>query len=192
LESLRHWHLYSKTFDKYGDQIAQCVKAAHRNGLEVHVWKVNWNLSHAPEDFIQKMRKAGRTQVSPTGEPIDWLCPSHPDNFRLELDSLLEIVRKYEVDGLHLDYIRYPSSEGCYCDGCRERFSRDTGKAVKNWPSDVITGTRREEYLNWRCEQITRLVRAVHEQARKLRKGLKLSAAVFSNYPACREQVGQD
>lgn len=138
------------------------------------------------------MRKAGRTQVSPTGEPIDWLCPSHPDNFRLELDSLLEIVRKYEVDGLHLDYIRYPSSEGCYCDGCRERFSRDTGKAVKNWPSDVITGTRREEYLNWRCEQITRLVRAVHEQARKLRKGLKLSAAVFSNYPACREQVGQD
>lgn len=183
---------HSETFERYGDQIAQCVEAAHRYGLEVHVWKVNWNLSNAPEDFIQKMRKAGRTQVSPTGEPIDWLCPSHPDNFRLELDSLLEIVRKYEVDGLHFDYIRYPGPEGCYCDGCRERFSHDTGKTVKDWPSEVITGPRREEYIDWRCEQITRLVRAVHEQARKLRKGLKLSAAVFSNYPACREQVGQD
>ena len=183
---------HSETFNKYGDQIAQCVEAAHRNGLEVHVWKVNWNLSHAPQDFILKMRKAGRTQISPTGGQIDWLCPSHPDNFRLELDSLLEIVRKYEVDGLHFDYIRYPGSEGCYCNGCRERFSRNTGKTVKNWPTDVITGPRREEYIDWRCEQITRLVRAVHEQARKLRKDLKLSAAVFSNYPACREQVGQD
>jgi uncharacterized lipoprotein YddW (UPF0748 family) len=183
---------HSKTFEKYGDQIAQCVEAAHRNGLEVHVWKVNWNLINAPQDFIIKMRREERIQVSSTGKLIYWLCPSHPDNFRLELDSLLEIVRKYEVDGLHFDYIRYPGLEGCYCDGCRERFSHDTGNTVKNWPSDVITGPRREEYIDWRCEQITRLVRAVHEQARKLRKDLKLSAAVFSNYPACREQVGQD
>ena len=38
----------SQTFEKHGDQIAQCVAAAKKYGLQVHVWKVNWNLSTAP------------------------------------------------------------------------------------------------------------------------------------------------
>ena len=34
----------SATFRKYGDQIEQCCAAAKRHGIEVHVWKVNYNL----------------------------------------------------------------------------------------------------------------------------------------------------
>jgi len=44
--------------------------------------------------------------VDVQGRPTDWLDPAHPANFRLELDSLLEVVRKYDVDGIHFDYIR--------------------------------------------------------------------------------------
>ena len=109
----------SSTFEKYGDQIAQCVAAAKKYGLEVHVWKVNHNLSNAPQDFVAKLRAEHRTQVSDKGEPCDWLCPSHPENFKLELESMLEVVRKYDVDGIHFDYIRYPDSNHCWCDGCR-------------------------------------------------------------------------
>ncbi len=183
----------SQTFTQYGDQIAQCVEAAHRYGLEVHVWKVNWNLSAAPKEFVEKMRQEGRTQVSRTGEPINWLCPSHPDNLQLELNSLLEVVRKYDIDGIHFDYIRYPEQDGCYCDGCRTRFTLATGNKIKNWPADVLNpGPLRGAYLEWRVEQITRLVRLVHERARPLRPGLKISAAVFGGYPACVQDVGQD
>jgi len=42
----------------------------------------------------QKMRDAGRTQVSVKGEPSDWLNPAHPENFQLEVDSMLEVVEK--------------------------------------------------------------------------------------------------
>ena len=35
----------SETFAKYGDQIEQCIAAARKYGLEVHVWKVNFNLA---------------------------------------------------------------------------------------------------------------------------------------------------
>ena len=40
--------------------------------------------------------------------------------------------------------------------------------------------------------QITALVAAVSREARKIRPGLKISAAVFGSYPACRESVAQD
>jgi uncharacterized lipoprotein YddW (UPF0748 family) len=182
----------SGTFEQYGDQIAQCVAAAAPRDLEVHVWKVNFNLSGAPRDFVAKLRREGRTQVSVRGEPHDWLCPSHPKNVQLELDSMLEVARRYEVDGLHFDYIRYPGREYCYCDGCRSRFEVSLGKQVGNWPEDCFSGALREEYHDWRCDQITRLVRAVHDQAKRLKPRLKISAAVFGSYPACRESVGQD
>ena len=65
----------SKTFRQYGDQLAQCVTAAHEHGLEVHVWKITWNLEGAPKEFVDKIRAEGRTQVSSTGQALNWLCP---------------------------------------------------------------------------------------------------------------------
>ncbi len=182
----------SKTYKEHGDQVAPCVEACHRHGLEVHVWKVNWNLSTAPKDFVQKMRSAGRTQVAVDGTPIDWLCPSHPENFQLERDSMLEVLRKYPIDGLHFDYIRYPHGQACYCQGCRERFEKERGAKVAHWPEDCYQGPLRQQYRAWRCKQITRLVEAVRQEAKKIRPEAKISAAVFGAYPDCRDSVGQD
>ncbi len=49
----------SDTFRRYGDQIAQCLAAARKYHLEVHVWKVHFNLAGAPPEFIA--RSAGNT-----------------------------------------------------------------------------------------------------------------------------------
>jgi uncharacterized lipoprotein YddW (UPF0748 family) len=184
---------HSQEFDTYGDQITACVRAAHARGIEVHVWKVNWNLYRAPQWFIDAMRAAGRTQVSATGEPEDWLCPSHPDNFALERDSMLEVVRNYDVDGIHFDYIRYPDASHCYCDGCRTRFEAETGNTVSAWPADVLPGGALEsQFLDWRRLQITGLVEAVYQGTKALKPRVKVSAAVFSSYAYCRDGVGQD
>ncbi|MBN2022262.1 MAG: family 10 glycosylhydrolase [Pirellulales bacterium] len=182
----------SQTFEKHGDQIAQCVAAARKHGIEVHVWKVNHYLSGAPREFVASLRREGRTQVSVDGRPLDWLCPSHPENFKLERDTMLEVARKYEVDGLHFDYIRYPNAEHCYCDGCRARFEADSGRKARDWPRECHSGARADEYRDWRCRQITRLVAAVHDEAKKIRPGIRISAAVFGSYPSCRRSIGQD
>ena len=184
----------SKTYTQYGDQIAQSVAAAHKHGLELHVWKITWNLEGAPKEFLEKIREAGRTQVSATGQAINWLCPSHPKNVLLELESCLEIVTNYDVDGIHLDYIRYPGSHACYCEGCRERFVLATRLQIDEWPAAVLpkTGVYREKYAEWRSQQITRLVRLLHKRLRKVDPNIKISAAVFGWYPGCITTIGQD
>jgi hypothetical protein len=130
----------SKTFEEKGDQIAQAVEAGKRYGVQVHPWKVNYRLGNTTREFTQQMRQAGRLQVNVGGEGTEWLCPSHPDNQQLEIDSMVEVARNYDVDGVHFDYIRYPGEESCYCDGCRERFEAHLGRAVQDWPRDCHRG----------------------------------------------------
>ncbi len=183
----------SKTYEEHGDQIAQCCAAAKRHGIEVHVWKVNFNLGHAaPESFKEQMRREGRLQADLDGETKPWLNPAHPENQKLELESLLEVVRKYPVDGIHFDYIRWPGRTSGYSEFSRKKFEADTGNKVANWPADVYDGPLREAYIDWRCQQITNLVATVSREARKIRPGVKISAAVFGAYPDCRSSVAQD
>lgn len=179
---------------KRGDQITQCLAACRKYGLQVHVWKVNWNLgSAAPKALIDKMRVEGRLQASSEGKEEPWLCPSHPENQKLEIDSMVEIVRNYGVEGIHFDYIRYPDGDHCFCGGCRERFQRATGAEIRKWPQDVAAGTPlRQRWLDWRRGNITAVVKATSEQARAIRSRIKLSAAVFPNWTTDRDGVGQD
>lgn len=182
----------SETFRRYGDQIEQCCRAAEKHGIEVHVWKVNYNLGNAPAEFVAALRRQGRLQRAVDGREQPWLCPSHPENQRLERESMLEVARRYPVAGLHFDYIRYPGRDNCYCDGCRQRFERDSGKPVAHWPGDCYNGSRQAEYHDWRCRQITTLVESLSREARAMKPRIKISAAVFGSYPDCRRSVGQD
>lgn len=182
------------TVDSRGDQVALCLAAARKHGIQVHVWKVNWNLgSAAPAEFVEPLRRAGRLQSSFHGQEEPWLCPSHPENRQLEIASMVEIARNYDVDGLHFDYIRYPDAEHCFCAGCRARFEQASGFEVKDWPKDTVAeGPLRQSWLEWRRTNITAVVRAVSDQARAVRPGIKISAAVFPNWPSSRDSIGQD
>jgi len=178
-----------------GDQIAACLAACKKYGIQCHVWKVNWNMGwRTPKEFLDRMKQEGRTQVDFGGKPEDrWLCPSHPENQRLEIESMAEVATRYQVHGIHFDYIRYPGGDHCFCPGCRERFEKSLGRKVANWPEDVRKDTALEEkWLDFRREQITRVVAEVSRIVRKERPTCRISAAVFPNWPADRRTIGQD
>ncbi len=179
---------------KKGDQIAECLAACKKHGIQMHVWKVNWNLGHEPSPaFVEKLRAEKRLQQSWNGEEHLWLCPSNPLNEKLEHDAMLEVATKYDIDGIHFDYIRYPGADHCFCTPCRERFEKASGKAVANWPKDVqMKGPRRAEWEDWCQNNITTLVRHVSEDVHKLKPRMKVSAAVFRNWDIDRHWVMQD
>lgn len=180
---------------KSGDYLVECIQACRKYGIECHVWKVNWNMSsRAPREFVEKIRKEARHQVDRDGKPDEtWLCPSHPENQQLEIDSMLEVLKKYDVDGLHFDYIRYPGKNHCFCDGCRERFEKVLGKPVKEWPAETeLDPATKQAWQAFRQSNITRVVESVSRQARQLKKSVEISAAVFRNWQVDRFQVAQD
>lgn len=185
---------YEKLAER-GDQIEQCLAACRKYGVQCHVWKVNWNTGgKASKAFLARMKAEGRVQREFSGEDkAEWLCPSHPENQALEVASMLEVARNYAVDGIHFDYIRYPGNSTCFCDGCRARFEDVLGRAVGNWPEDTRKdGEVRAAWLDFRRRNIDTVVRQVAEQARKIRPGVKVSAAVFRNWPTDRDGVAQD
>ncbi len=177
-----------------GDQIAECLAACKKYGVEMHVWKVNWNTGHrVPKEFLERMRSEGRLQESAKGKVEPWLCPSHPENQALEIAAMVEVARDYDVAGIHFDYIRYPDGDHCYCAGCRARFGKVVGAEITAWPKAVLAGGEwRQRWLEWRRENINAVVRAVSEQARAAKPTIKISAAVFRNWTTDRDGVGQD
>jgi len=181
--------------EERGDQIALCLAACKKHGVECHVWKVNWNMSsRATRETVDRMAREGRVQVSYDGAVNRrWLCPSHPANQKLEIDAMVEVATRYDVDGVHFDYIRYPGPSGCFCPGCRERFEKAIGRKVGKWPSDCRDDpTLAPKWLEFRRANITAVVAGVAERLRKLRPECKISAAVFRNWPRDRDRVGQD
>jgi uncharacterized lipoprotein YddW (UPF0748 family) len=123
-----------------------------------------------------------------------FLCPAQDRVHDHELSLCRELLERYPgIDRLHLDYIRYPWSNGgvCRCGYCREEFRRVTGFDLLQ---DVIArdqeGPGFEAFVAWRCSHIRRFV----ERARALTReyGAGLSAAVFPYYPSILFDLGQD
>ncbi len=177
-----------------GDQIEKCLSACKKYGIKCHVWKVNWNtLGKAPPDFMKKLRADTRLQVNFTGKSdSQWLCPSSPENRQLEIDSMLEIVKKYDVDGIHFDYIRFPDNEHCFCARCRQEFEKSIGEKLLSWPDDTRTEKYSAKWNDFRRNLITTVVEEISRKAKELRPTIQVSAAVFRNWQNDRDLVGQD
>ena len=171
----------SNTLRLYGDQIAAGLAAAKARGLQYHVWMVLGKLDGAPPEFVERMKKEGRLQVSDAGVVRPWLSPHHNANRALLLAVVEEIARNYPgIDGLHLDYVRLPDSLSCYSASTRARFESDTRKKCRAWPAEVKAGGKRNaEFRKWRTADITRLVADIRATLRRANPNAKLSAAVY-------------
>ena len=182
----------SYVFRTLGDQLTQCIAAAHKSGLKAHAWKICWRLDRPTPEELKKLKADGRLQITRAGRAIPWLCPSVASNRILEKDAIREIVRNYNVDGIHLDYIRYADAQVCYCKTCRKEFEKQIGKPLLNWPEVVGETKLKRQFTEWRAGQITRFVRDVSVLSKKIRPGIQISAAVYGRYPLCIASVGQD
>jgi uncharacterized lipoprotein YddW (UPF0748 family) len=183
---------HSSTFEAHGDQIEAVVRAAKQTGLEVHVWKVCWRGLGASPGWRADMERAGRLQVDALGRATDWLCPTHPVNVEQEKQSVLEVCTRYDVDGVHLDYIRYPEAGGCFCDRCKALFEEDIRSSSTNWPTEAVDGALFESFRRWRADRMTAYVGMLREEMRRMAPSCRLSAAVFGHYETAYGEVGQD
>jgi hypothetical protein len=132
-------------------------------------------LDGAPPEFVERMKKEGRLQVSDAGATRPWLNPHHNANRALLLAVVEEIARNYPgIDGLHLDYIRLPDALSDYSPATRARFEGDTRKKCRAWPAEVKAGGKRNaEFRKWRTADVTRLVSDIRATLRRANPNAK-------------------
>ncbi len=181
------------------DPLAAAVKLAHERGMELHAWVWTFaagNRRHneligISADYPGPVLAAHpdwanydqRGQMIPVGQTKPFLDPANPKVREYLLKLYAEISTRYQVDGLHLDYIRYPFQDPfCgrtygYGKAAREKFHQQTGvDPVK------ISPNQRELWQKWtafRTEQIDSFVGQVAQMLRQKRSYLILSVAVF-------------
>jgi uncharacterized lipoprotein YddW (UPF0748 family) len=159
----------------------------------MHVWKICWFAGTAPAPWLEQMKNEGRLQVAANGKTIPWLNPAHPANREMELQAIEELARLSPVDGIHLDYIRYPVGDGDFSDYTRRAFQESLGRKVYPWP-DAVSGKGKYagEFRTWRAGIISSFVRDARQRVKAVNPAVKLSAAVWGSYPDCIKSAGQD
>jgi uncharacterized lipoprotein YddW (UPF0748 family) len=173
------------------------IQLAHKRGLAVHAKLLVMFMYHSPPGFQRQMIAANRVMRGPDGKPIlqggdAWLCPSQKANHDLMVACVREIAKRYPVDGVQFDYIRFSEQPSCFCANCRRAFERWQGKPVKHWPDDVLAGPSTQRFIEWKQYIINQWVRDLSDAARSARPGMIVSAAVFQDLNRAREEKAQD
>lgn len=149
------------------DPLRFVIDECHRRQMECHAWVVAF-----PVGNNRAVRSLGNRSL-PQRRPE--LCRSCGDQWMMDpgvpgtaayLATLCkEIVSHYEVDGIHLDYIRYPEHGIAFDD---TRTYRRYGKG--------------QDKRLWRRANVDRCVRTVHDAVKSVRPWVKLSCSPVGKY----------
>jgi uncharacterized lipoprotein YddW (UPF0748 family) len=136
--------------------------------------------------------------VGPGREMVRTLNPALPEVRAYEISLMTELVKKYGLDWVHLDYIRFP------CEPTEPYFSHDpqTLKLFKEETGIDFSSLKARDsgnpfwnvWLDWNREQVTRFVKELKEALAQATTGrqVKISAAVFPEADNARVLIGQD
>lgn len=200
---------------EFFDPLAEVITQAHARGIEVHAWVnmyLTWSSDEAPADPEHPLNKHPEWfMVSIDGQsmadcPIEFVrndssegryISPRLDEVRSYLSRMItEIAVTYAVDGIHMDYIRYPGREYDFhpvvCSDFSNRFGLD--------PRKVVTGDSRLDptlaylgkWVEYRAEQIDAQVRSVIRRINLVDKNIRLSAAVKHHVDEAYYCFGQD
>ena len=120
--------------------------------------------------------------------------PSHPGVQDHMVAVVADLLGRYPVDGLHLDYIRYPSPEFDYSRSSLEGFEawlrargadsqrlRRGGEALRSGDPLLLPDLFPREWGDYRRGRVTELMARLRHEARIHRPEAVVSAAVFAN-----------
>lgn len=179
------------------DPLKAAVEEGHKLGMEVHAWVWAFAVGNRrhnpligqPESYpgpilVENGLMPEALRNRDGGLNVDnrqneyWVDPSSEKARNFLLSVYQEIVRNYDVDGLQLDYIRYPFQTSATRMGFdavgREHFYRATGQSLDNL--DDYTARL---WTAWKTYQVSSFVQQVSTTLRQIKPNIKISAAVF-------------
>ncbi|HOX58544.1 MAG TPA: family 10 glycosylhydrolase [Candidatus Paceibacterota bacterium] len=175
----------AEDFDPLADLIAKAHDTSAGQRLEVHCWIVAypiWPVAEFPPPQTNhplNLHPEWRNRTS-TGAFTDggtyYFDPGHPEVQQHTFNVAMDIISRYDVDGLNWDYIRYPGTSWGYSAIAVARFNSKFNRTGQPSTSDP-------DWRAFRRDQVTALVRKVYLSAIAIKPNVVLSADVFTGSP---------
>lgn len=133
------------------DALQFAIEECHRRGMELHAWIVTlplgkWNALGCSQ--LRKRHKGIVRKINADG----YMNPENTQTADYLADICREVAQRYDVDGIHLDYIRYPET----------------------WKRNVTQEAARQN--------ITRIVRQIHDAVKSIKPWVKMSCSPIGKY----------
>lgn len=137
------------------DPLAFAIEECHKRGMQLHAWVVTIPIGKWNGAGCKALRKAYPKMVKKIGDE-GFINPEVSESSNYLANYCRDLAARYDIDGIHLDYIRYP----------------DQWKNIRN---------RQQARDN-----ITRIVRAVSSEVRRVKPWVTLSCSPVGKYADTR------
>lgn len=149
------------------DPLKFAIEECHKRGMELHAWMVC-----IPAGNDRQVKLLGNKSVVKK-KPLMcihfkrawYLDPGNPETSGYLSAMAKEIVMNYDVDGIHLDYIRYPENGENFPDA----------KTFKKYGKG-------KSLAQWRRDNITEIVRKIHNEVKNIKPWVKISSSPVGKY----------
>ncbi|MBR2497597.1 MAG: family 10 glycosylhydrolase [Parabacteroides sp.] len=163
----------SKIFSgKYGlmpgyDPLTFVIEECHKRGMECHAWFVTF-----PLGTDKNVKEQGKRSVVKRHPKLckrhngEWyLDPGVPETSDYILSLVKEIVKGYDIDGIHFDYIRYPEQ-------------------AKSFPDKVLYRKSGEKLSlsEWRRANINKMMSCIYDWVKSVKPWVQVSSAPLGKY----------
>ena len=177
------------------DPLQLAIDEAHKKGMRLHAYMnvfPGWRGSGPPPEGSGQlwhthpewfmMTKEGE-KMTPyymrNGKKVVWysfINPANPEVKDYLTDVFVEVATKYDIDGIHYDYVRYPHDlkgwDYSYDPVSLSRFREKTGKTPDEAP---------EAWTDFRTEVVTECVRQFYHAIKDVKPDIIINAAVMAD-----------
>jgi len=195
------------------DPLEYLLRLAHARGIQVHAWV---NALYVWSDFEKRpdspahvmnsnpewllLNSKGSTAIIKEQNIGFFIDPSIPQVQGYVVNIYEELARRYPVDGIHLDYIRYPHTDSGYSPKAESDFFAlygidppKMGKGISSSKGSLSKGNMLKKWNDLRKGYMDSLVHRIRSAVRSASsERLLISAAVISNHEFAKRDFFQD
>ncbi|MDR3091062.1 MAG: family 10 glycosylhydrolase [Clostridiales bacterium] len=152
------------------DPLAYFTQQAHANGLELHAWLNPYRVTHTADKITDVSQLAANNPARLHPENVVkydgalYLDPGIKANQELIINGAAELLKNYDIDGIHLDDYFYPGPD--FDDA--KTFAGDKTK-----PAGI-------SLEDWRRENVNAVIRGLQAKTREVKPSARFGVSPFA------------
>jgi len=156
------------------DPLKFAVEESHKRGLELHAWFNPYRARHATSKsaFARRHQAVARASLARTYGRQVWMDPGEPAVRAHTIRVILDVVKRYDIDGVHIDDYFYPYKE-------MDRNGRPISFPDSSTYLRYVRGGGTFSRDDWRRENVNTLVRELYASIHATKPWVKFGVSPF-------------